>query len=61
MDFQKLLLGGNAMGNLGANHSESGAKLIETSLEEGLYTFLTMQIFMVVILQKNCSEMFFLK
>ena len=40
MDFSKIIIGVMRWGIWGANHSESGVqKLIETSLEEGLYTF----------------------
>ena len=61
MDFSKIIIGVMRWGIWGANHSESGVqKLIETSLEEGLYTFDHADI-MVVILQKNCSEMLFLR
>ena len=40
MDFSKIIVGVMRWGIWGANHSESGVqKLIETSLEEDLYTF----------------------
>ena len=40
MDFSKIIVGVMRWGIWGANHSESGVQnLIETSLEEGLYTF----------------------
>ena len=40
MDFSKMIIGVMRWGIWGANHSESGVQnLIETSLEEGLYTF----------------------
>ena len=40
MDFSKIIVGLMLWGIWGANHSESGVqKLIETSLEEDLYTF----------------------
>lgn len=40
MDFSKIIIGVMRWGIWGANHSKSGVqKLIETSLEENLYTF----------------------
>lgn len=40
MDFSKIIVGVMRWGIWGANHSESGVqKLIETSLEEDIYTF----------------------
>ena len=40
MDFSKIIVGVMRWGIWGANHSESGVqKLVETSLEEDLYTF----------------------
>ena len=40
MDFSKMIIGVMRWGIWGANHSESGVQnLIETSLEEGLFTF----------------------
>ena len=40
MDFSKIIIGVMRWGIWGANHSKSGVQnLIETSLEEGLYTF----------------------